>query len=238
MSNHHQQEIGNSTELPKLHESCLRAKPGQVETLRGESSQWLEGHCTLVFGCMGAGKTSRLMGELSTMADAHPRLRVAYVTFPKSNNRESQSHDSIVSSHSSQFTKLSKKVKPFATKNLEELDVSQFDVIGVDEAQFYDKDMVDVVRHWVLTEKKRVIVAGLDGYSNMQPFGHAKELICISAKVLKLSAFCEHCTQNGLMKEAYFTYKKAGDKEQQEEVGGLDLYVPVCLACHQRLTTL
>ena len=128
------------------------------------------------------------------------------------------------------------------TDLLSKIDISSYDAIGIDEGQFFD-DLDVVVRDWVLRKNKIVIVASLDGNYMMEPFGKAHNLICICdpGNVVKLPAICVKCLSEGIFRvNAGFTAKLKidpdileGRAQVQDEVGGRDKYIPVCLKCYQ-----
>lgn len=91
------------------------------------------------------------------------------------------------------------------------------DVIGIDEAQFFDKDIVDVCRK-LANSGKRVIVAGLDMDANGQPFGPMPYLLAIAEFVTKLHAIC---AISGSL--ASFSFKLT-DSEKTVELGEQDIY--------------
>lgn len=66
------------------------------------------------------------------------------------------------------------------------------DIVAIDEIQFFDKDIVEIVKKLMLSGKK-VIAAGLDLDFKSQPFGSMPELLCMADKVDKLSAICMKC---------------------------------------------
>lgn len=195
--------------------------------------------CTLILGCMFAGKTSRLCHELSTLADAceKQKLRVAYITHTKSKERITEAGDKDVTTHSGQFTRLSPKIKSHALDVLSKFDTSTADVIGVDEAQFYNIDIVETVSKWVLVDKKVVYLASLNCYANLSKFGYALD-IPIYNDIIRLYAKCMNCMKHGVLKEAGFTFKLTGDKHQTIDIGGSDKYIAVCLPCHLELSAI
>jgi thymidine kinase len=89
---------------------------------------------------------------------------------------------------------------PFDSIKIEMLglcDISKYDVIAIDEAQFF-RDLKNIVVDWVETQKKIVIVAGLNGDFRRQPFGEINELIPYCDAITKLTAFCVSCRKKGL----------------------------------------
>ncbi|KAL5071346.1 hypothetical protein RYX36_022233 [Vicia faba] len=98
---------------------------------------------------------------------------------------------------------------------------SILDVIGIDEAQFFD-DLYDFCREAADHDGKTVIVAGLDGDFLRRSFGSVLDIIPLADSITKLTARCEICGKNAL-----FTLRKTQDT-QVELIGGVDVYMPVC----------
>ncbi|XP_076952193.1 pentatricopeptide repeat-containing protein At4g16470-like [Bidens hawaiensis] len=96
----------------------------------------------------------------------------------------------------------------------------QLEVIGIDEAQFFD-DLYDFCIKAADHDGKTVIVAGLDGDYMRRSFG-VLDIIPIAESVTKLRARCELCG-----KPASFTLRKT-DETERELVAGADVYMPVC----------
>lgn len=203
-------------------------------------SQYFEyGSCELILGPMFSGKTTKLTSELTECADIG--LKCLYINHATDTRTTTEYHSDVATSHSSQFKGLSNKINFCSAYVLKGIDVDGYDVIGIDEGQFYD-DLVEYVRLWVLEKNKRVIIASLDGTFEMKPFGHAHELICICdpGNVVKLGARCKRCMveekpmRHFRLVDAGFTAKKkVGNTDKTIEVGGSELYEAVCMKCHK-----
>ncbi|CAH1450176.1 unnamed protein product [Lactuca virosa] len=97
----------------------------------------------------------------------------------------------------------------------------KLDVIGIDEAQFFD-DLYEFCCTAADTDGKTVIVAGLDGDYLRRNFGPVLDIVPLADTITKLTARCEVCG-----KKAHFTFRKT--KETKTElIGGADMYMPVC----------
>lgn len=188
------------------------------------------GSCEIIIGCMFSGKSSNLISKLTQAADIG--FSVAYCNH-SSDVRITESSDLVVSTHNSGFQRLSSRITGFKTDDLTKLDLSKFDVIGVDEYQFF-RGMNPVIRNLVLKQGKRVIIASLDYNTKLEPFGEVHELfgLCGPGDVTKLYAICKFCDKTK-MTRAGWTVKIGGNASLTVEVGGGDKYIPVCLACHQ-----
>ena len=194
------------------------------------------GMLELIFGSMFSGKTTYLLNQLTTCADVG--LNCLYINH-SSDQREVEKFDTNVTTHHSLFNGISEKISTKKTSSLSDIDVEAYDVIGIDEGQFFE-DIVPTVRKWVMKYNKHVFISSLDGDSNIKPFGHVHELICLChpGSLRKLEAKCMNCLKTGLVDRhlsfvpAGYSFKKSGSKETQTDVGGVDKYMAVCLKCH------
>ena len=100
------------------------------------------------------------------------------------------------------------------------------DVIGLDEAQFFDQSIVDVCNS-LANQGKRVIVAGLDMDFSGKPFGPMPALMAIADDVSKVHAICLQCGG-----PAMYSYRTVTDKSQLL-LGEKDSYEPRCRACFE-----
>lgn len=98
-----------------------------------------------------------------------------------------------------------------------------YDVILIDEAQFFD-DLYKIVLKLVDELDKIVIIAGLSGDTEKRPIGQILLLIPHADKVVHLSALCIKCSDGTL---AHFTRKKP-NTDPNKFIGGKELYEPLC----------
>lgn len=98
------------------------------------------------------------------------------------------------------------------------------DVIGIDEAQFFDKGLVEVVVK-LANLGIRVIVAGLDMDFKGEPFGPIPELMAVADHVDKVHAICVKCGNI-----AQFSHRLS-NKEQIVLLGEKNVYEPLCRSC-------
>jgi len=102
------------------------------------------------------------------------------------------------------------------------------DVIGIDEAQFFDNGLVDVCNQ-LADMGKRVIVAGLDMDFKGKPFGPVPGIMASAEFVTKLHAVCMRCGNL-----AHFSHRLSG-KEELVLLGEKLIYEPLCRECFQKL---
>lgn len=98
-------------------------------------------------------------------------------------------------------------------------------VVGIDEAQFFDDGIVAVCRK-LATKGVRVIVSGLDMDYRGEPFGAMPFLLAIADYVTKLQAVCVCCGG-----PAIHSYRRAGTPQDVVLVGSSDIYEPRCRRC-------
>jgi thymidine kinase len=102
------------------------------------------------------------------------------------------------------------------------------DVIGIDEAQFFDKGLVDVAVK-LANMGIRVIIAGLDMDFKGVPFGPIPELMAVADHITKVHAICVKCGNI-----AQFSHRLS-EKEQTVLLGEKDIYEPLCRGCFREL---
>ena len=103
------------------------------------------------------------------------------------------------------------------------------DVIGIDEAQFFDKHLIEVAVQ-LANQGIRVIVAGLDMDFRGNPFGPIPGLMAVADYVTKVHAVCVRC---GAI--AQFSHRLT-EKEQVVLLGEKDIYEPLCRRCYIKVS--
>lgn len=101
------------------------------------------------------------------------------------------------------------------------------DVVGIDEAQFFDEGLVDVCNE-LANRGVRVIIAGLDMDFKGVPFGPIPALLAVADEVTKVHAICVRC---GSL--AYVSHRIV-DAEKRVLLGEATEYEPLCRECYQR----
>ncbi len=174
---------------------------------------WIE----VVAGPMFSGKSEELIRLLRRAAIARLRLQVFK---PALDDRYSEND---VVSHS-QWRVPSETVQR-SEEILERLD-PRTEVVGIDEAQFFDEELPRVCRH-IADLGKRVVVAGLDMDFRGVPFGPMPELLAIAEQVRKITAVCARCGA-----PASYTQRLIAS-EEQVVVGASGVYEARCRRCHE-----
>ena len=101
------------------------------------------------------------------------------------------------------------------------------DVVGIDEAQFFDKGLVEVVVK-LANMGIRVIIAGLDMDFKGVPFGPIPGLMAVADHVTKVHAICVRCGNI-----AQFSHRTS-EQEQVVLLGEKDVYEPLCRRCYNK----
>jgi len=176
---------------------------------------WLEVIC----GPMFSGKTEELIRRLRRAEIA--KLNVM-IFKPHVDDRYSKRH---IVSHNSQ------RVPSIPVESAQEIleKAKEAQVVGIDEAQFFDLDLVDVCRT-LANQGKRVIVAGLDQDYTGKPFEPIPQLLAEAEYITKTLAICVMCGN-----PANRTQRLSRDSARVI-VGAGDIYEARCRFCHEVLS--
>src|SRR5437763_15727259 len=178
----------------------LRSHPG-----------WIE----IIAGSMFSGKSEGLIRRLRRAKIARQKVQVFK---PKIDVR--YSHDHIVSH--SEMRHESSTVET-ATELLSKVE-KETEVVGIDEGQFFDNDLVEVANR--LAERGvRVIIAGLDQDYTGKPFEPMPQLLAVAEYITKTHAICMKCGQ-----AANYT-QRTFESEERVAVGGAGMYEARCRSC-------
>jgi thymidine kinase len=179
--------------------------------IKGEKRGWIEVIC----GSMFSGKTEELIRRLKRAKIANlkveifkPAMEVRYDEQNIVSHDDNAIHSTPVE-HSQKMLLLAQDV----------------DVVGIDEAQFFDSEITSVCEQLAL-RGIRVIVAGLDMDYKMQPFGQIPNLLAKADYITKLHAICVVCGNI-----ANYSYRKS-DENSQVVLGEKDKYEPRCRKCY------
>ena len=172
---------------------------------------WIE----VITGCMFSGKTEELIRRLRRAQIAKQKVKIFK---PKIDSRYSK--NSIVS-HNEQ------SLPSILIENIIEVveQASDVQVIGIDEAQFFNEEIVHICNK-LASQGKRVIVAGLDQDYTGKPFEPIPQLLAIAEYITKQHAICVVCGN-----PADKTQRKTTESERVI-VGAADIYEARCRKCH------
>ena len=179
--------------------------------LRGERRGWIEVIC----GSMFSGKTEELIRRLKRVKIANLKVEIFKPAIDKRYDEINiVSHDTNAI-HSTPIDN-SQKILLLA---------QGVDVIGIDEAQFFDDELPNVCDELAF-RGIRVIVAGLDMDYTGKPFGQMPFIMAKADYVTKLHAICVVCGHI-----ANYSYRKIPN-EDQVMLGATDAYEPRCRVCY------
>ncbi|MFZ3069880.1 MAG: thymidine kinase [Anaerolineaceae bacterium] len=181
------------------------------------------GSVEVITGSMFCGKTEELIRRLRRATIARQKVQVFK---PIIDNRYAYSK---VTSHSGvDFEAQPIESSPEILKKLDP-DVT---VVGIDEAQFFDDGIVDVVNQ-LADCGIRVIVTGLDTDFRGEPFGCMPTLIAKAEYVDKLNAICMMCGETASRTQRLVNGQPAHYNDPIVIVGASEMYEARCRRCHQ-----
>jgi thymidine kinase len=176
-----------------------------------KNTGWIE----VIAGCMFSGKTEELIRRLRRANIARLNVKIFK---PKIDIRYSECE---IVSHSEQ------SLPSILVDNANEILTLSEDaqVVGIDEAQFFENDLVDICNQ-LANQGKRVIVAGLDQDYRGIPFDPMPQLLAVAEYISKTLAICVVCGN-----PADKTQRKIVSTERVL-VGASDSYEARCRKCH------
>ncbi|OGB61809.1 MAG: thymidine kinase [Caldithrix sp. RBG_13_44_9] len=173
---------------------------------------WIEVIC----GSMFSGKSEELIRRLRRAMIARQKVAIFK---PRIDTRYSSDH---IVSHSE--LKIPSKMVKDAWDILEQSLEAQ--VVGIDEAQFFSRDLVLICQK-LANMGKRVIVAGLDQDYRGEPFDPIPQLLAVAEYITKTHAICVICGN-----PANYTQRKTAD-QARVVVGAADIYEARCRNCFE-----
>lgn len=179
-----------------------------------------QGRIEVICGSMFSGKTEELIRRLKRARIARQRVEIykpAIDTRYSDNDVVSHDANSIPST-------------PVESARSILLMASDAQVVGIDEAQFFDEAIVEVCNK-LANSGKRVIVAGLDMDFKGIPFGPMPQLMAIAEDVTKVHAICVKCGNL-----AHVSHRIVKD-EQRVLLGEQHEYEPLCRQCYNKALT-
>jgi len=186
-----------------------------------EHSGWVEVIC----GSMFSGKSEELIRRVRRATYGHLSVRVFKPVI------DTRYEDEAVVSHNGSTT-IARPVKS-SGDILKYID-DDVDLIGIDEAQFFDERIIDVVDQ-LANKGIRVIVAGLDTDFRGEPFGPMPALMSLSEAVTKLNAICPVCGSPASRTQRLINGKPASYDDPIILVGASESYEPRCRHHHEVL---
>src|SRR5882762_5078818 len=179
--------------------------------LKGEKRGWIEVIC----GSMFSGKTEELIRRLKRAKIANLKVEIFKPAM------DTRYHEQRIVSHDENAIQST----PIENSQTILLLAGEVDVIGIDEAQFFDDQLPEVCDQLAI-RGTRVIVAGLDMDYMAKPFGQMPYLLAKAEYITKLHAICVKCGNI-----ANYSYRKVPSKGQLL-LGEKDQYEPRCRNCY------
>ena len=176
-----------------------------------------KGHIELICGSMFSGKTEELIRRLKRAKIAKQKVEIFK---PRIDVR----YDNInVVSHDANFIHST----PVESSSQILLYANDVEVIGIDEAQFFDEGLPSVCQE-LADRGIRIIVAGLDIDYLGKPFGCVPHLLAIAEYVTKVHAICMNCGDL-----AHYSHRIV-ESSSRILLGEQESYIPLCRACFNR----
>ena len=182
----------------------------EKDSNNSERTGWIE----IVCGSMFSGKTEELLRRLTRARIAQQKVEVFKPTV------DTRYDDEDVVSHDA------KKTASIPVENASQIlfYAEEFEVVGIDEAQFFGNELVSVCTE-LANRGKRVIVAGLDMDYLGNPFGPIPHLLATAEYVTKVHAICMKCGNL-----ANYSHRIVKD-DKLVVLGETDAYEPLCRKC-------
>ncbi len=179
---------------------------------RGQRSGWIEVIC----GSMFSGKTEELIRRIKRARIANQKIQIFKpITDTRYHVENVVSHDDNA-------------VNSIPVANSADIfrNLSDVNVVGIDEAQFFDEKLPEVCQK-LAVRGIRVIVAGLDMDFKGNPFGPIPHLLSVAEYITKVHAICPHC--GNLATHSY----RLSDDMATVVLGEKDKYEPRCRVCYE-----
>jgi len=183
------------------------------------------GHAGLevIVGSMFSGKSEELIRRVKRAIIARRAVQVFKPAIDdRFGNALVRSHDgdSFVARPVRSSADISRSVEP------------ETSVVGIDEVQFFESGIVDVVRSLVVSGR-RVICAGLDLDFRGEPFGSVPLLLALAERVDKLEAICVVCGEAATRTQRIVNGVPAFFDEPIIVIGAQEAYEARCRGCHE-----
>lgn len=173
------------------------------------------GSIEVICGSMFSGKTEELIRRLKRAKFANQKVEIYKPAIDvRYSDDQVVSHDS----HSIPSTPIDSPASMLLLS-------SDVEVVGIDEAQFFDETIVEVVQK-LADRGIRVIIAGLDMDFAGKPFGPMPALMAVAEDVQKVHAICVKCGS-----PAQFSHRLS-KSNSLVELGEKDIYEPLCRHCY------
>ncbi len=186
------------------------------------------GRVEVICGSMFCGKTEELIRRVRRAIIAKQKIKVFKPSIDDRYGIQS------VTSHNGQTVEA---IPVKSSYEILELLNGETTVVAIDEAQFFDDGIVDVVQELADKHNIRVIVAGLDLDFRAEPFGSMPSLLSMAEDVTKLHAICVECGESASRTQRLVNGKPARYNDPIILVGAQESYEARCREHHIVLHT-
>lgn len=183
-----------------------------------------DGRIEVISGVMFSGKSEELLRRIRRALIARRRVQVF-----KSRLDRRYGGPTRLSSHDGPGIDA---IPVRTAREIRDLVNPETDLVGIDEVQFLDDDVVDLVQ-WLADRRVRVIVAGIDMDFRGRPFGPMGALMAVAEKVDKLDAICVKCGAAATRNQRLVDGEPAPPEAPVVHVGGAESYEARCRSCHE-----
>lgn len=183
---------------------------------------------SVILGPVNSGKTTALLDEASRVSAVGLRGLYVNSVIDTRNNDCVSTHNPLLS-----YKEKLTHITFLKISHLSELDVSGYDALFIDEAQFFE-DLLPAVKRFMDNDRKYVWVAGLSGDFNRARFGQILDLLplCAANRVIFKSSYCTRCARNKrLLVDAPYSYRLNREERAQIAVG--KKYESLCGECYR-----
>ncbi len=181
----------------------------------------MAGSIEIIVGCMFSGKSEELIRRLKRLSFTKKKI----IVFKPAVDNRWKRRGELVSRSGTAFA-----AYPVLTP-LEMLKKSaEYDVVGIDEAHFFDRTFLGVITD-LRDQGKQIIVAGLDMDFRAEPFEHIAHVLAIADMISKLDAICVQCGGHATLTQRLIEGKPAPSTGERLVVGD-DEYEARCRGCH------
>lgn len=185
------------------------------------------GKLEVICGPMFAGKSEELIRRLIRADIAHQKILVVKPII------DTRGASETITSHNGTTYEARPIDTPQDLLTLVALD--HYDVIAIDEVQFFSHDIIEVIRTLV-AQGKRVIVAGLDLDYRAEPFGPIAAILALADTVTKLQAICTECGEDAYRSQRIINGKPARYSDPIIMIGAEESYQARCKKCYTILS--
>ena len=181
---------------------------------------WIECIC----GSMFSGKSEELLRRIKRGVIAKQKVLLFK---PSIDNRYEENMVSTHNGNSYESMNIDK-----AEQIYDYIIDKKYDIIGIDEVQFFDEKIVEVINK-LADDGIRVIVAGLDMDFKAEPFHPMPEIMAVSEMVTKLHAVCNKCGKEASRSQRLIDGEPARYDDPIVVIGASESYEARCRHCHE-----